>query len=133
MSLVEVEGARLRWIRQRRGLSMMELEESRSTPRDHREARESSSTRAARNGMQGCQDLGGEAEELLVRKQEARLLYPVPQELQKPEHVLVLYKHSRRVSPTTARLLLPSLEADAAGIRTSVVAADRVLDLAARL
>ena len=25
MSLVEVEGARLRWIRQRRGLSMMEL------------------------------------------------------------------------------------------------------------
>jgi hypothetical protein len=73
---------------------MRELgEKGRSKPRDHREARESSSTRVARNGMQGCQNLGGEAEELLVRKQEARLLYPVSQELQKPERVFVPYKH----------------------------------------
>ena len=57
-------------------------EEGHSTLRDSRETRESSSTRAARNGMQACQDLGGETEELLVRKQEAGLLYPVSQELQ---------------------------------------------------
>jgi hypothetical protein len=66
-------------------------EEGRSKPRDSRETRERSSTHAARNGAQACQDLGGETEELLVRKQEAGLLYPVPQELKQPQHVLVPY------------------------------------------